>query len=133
MISICDTVWPRRSTDTAQGLKQTIENAQSLNNIPNDENHIRREYRASLRQFVRIMEGIRGRLSEASNKYGAKERGFGSHIKYLSNYLDRDRCTEILESCHNEIGNALGFLPDRWNLEEEEGKLIFLPTSDIHH
>ncbi|KAG8959012.1 hypothetical protein FRC00_002068, partial [Tulasnella sp. 408] len=112
-----DTVWPRRSTNTAQELIAIIENASSLKSIPKENPRLRAEYRVPLERFIAVMVNVQRKLEEASNTYGAKERRFRSKIKYLFTYIDRDKCTQVLESCRNDVENALAHLPDLWDVE----------------
>lgn len=57
------------------------------------------------------MDKVQQQLQEASDKYGAKERRFRSNIKHLFTYLDRSKCTQVLESCRNDVKDALASLP----------------------
>lgn len=56
------------------------------------------------------MESARRTLQEASNKYGAREKGFGTRVKYLFTHLDQNQCTEVLEACQNDVKDALAAL-----------------------
>ncbi|KAG8927230.1 hypothetical protein FRC01_007779 [Tulasnella sp. 417] len=116
-----DTVWPRRSTDMAHELIQVIENASSLKGIPKENLNIKAEHRASLERFVAVMVNVQPKLQEASDTYGAKKRRFRSRIKYLFTYLGRNKCTQVLESCQNEVQDALVSLPDNWAPELTTG------------
>ncbi|KAG9024220.1 hypothetical protein FS837_005444 [Tulasnella sp. UAMH 9824] len=119
-----DTVWPRRSTSTARELIAILENASSLKNIPKNNPHIEAEQLLLLEQFVAVMVSVRPKLQKASDTYGAKERTFRSKAKYLFTYLDRNKCTEVLESCRNEVNDALAALPDHWILENITGEMF---------
>lgn len=57
------------------------------------------------------MVNVQQKLQEASDKYGAKEIRFRSKIKSLFTYLDRNKCTQALESCRNDVQDALAALP----------------------
>ncbi|KAG8951747.1 hypothetical protein FRC04_005768 [Tulasnella sp. 424] len=117
------TRWPRRSTNAARDLLRIIENASSLENIPKEETQIRAEHRDFLEQFIRIMRSVQPRLQEASNTYGAKEGRFIRNMKKkIFHPMDRSKCTQVLESCRNDVTGALASLPDHWNHEAARGE-----------
>ncbi|KAG9041579.1 hypothetical protein FS837_012054, partial [Tulasnella sp. UAMH 9824] len=113
LLILKDTVWPRKSTDTAHELIRIIENASGLKGIPKDGYPFKAEHRDSLGRFI----AVQLKLGEASNTYGAEKKRFSRKIKHLFIHEDQDKCTQVLESCRNDIKNALASLPDRWNLE----------------
>ncbi|KAG8936761.1 hypothetical protein FRC00_007859 [Tulasnella sp. 408] len=106
-----DTIWPRRSANAALDLARVIGENQRLKNIPKDETHILAESRTSLERLLNTMETAKTNLQKASHKYGARERKLGSKFRYLFTYLDRNECTEILEACQKDVGDALAALP----------------------
>ncbi|KAG8957865.1 hypothetical protein FRC00_003410, partial [Tulasnella sp. 408] len=76
------------------------------------------------------MVNVQQKLEEASNTYGAKERRFRSKIKYLFTYTDRDKCTQALEACRNDVENALAYLPDIWDVEVAQAYKSMSPSFD---
>ncbi|KAG8917121.1 hypothetical protein FRC01_002657, partial [Tulasnella sp. 417] len=118
-----DTVWPRRSTDTARDLRRIIENASSLTNIPKDDHHIQIEHRASLEQLIAVLGGVRSKLQAASNTYGEKKKGFRGKVKQVLEYKERSKCNQVLESCRTEVKDALAPLPNVPTLGPVGGKI----------
>ncbi|KIO17083.1 hypothetical protein M407DRAFT_33261, partial [Tulasnella calospora MUT 4182] len=112
-----DTDWPRKSTDAADGLMTTIENALSLTNIPKDDLRIHAQHRTSLQQFITVMEGVQRKLEEASNAHGGKEKTSRQKITDFFASQKPNKCTEVLESCGNDVKGALATLPTQWNHE----------------
>ncbi|KAG8901701.1 hypothetical protein FRC00_005378, partial [Tulasnella sp. 408] len=75
------------------------------------------------------MDTAKTNLQKASHKYGARERRFGSKVKYFFTYLDRNECTEILEACQKDVGDALAALPEQWSAQAVGGENPEQPTN----
>ncbi|KAG8967742.1 hypothetical protein FRC05_001921 [Tulasnella sp. 425] len=80
----------------------------------------------------RVMRSVQPKLQEASNTYGAKEKEIFSNLgKVIFNPMNRSKCTQVLESCRNDVRNSLASLPHHWNYkpETEEDHLEAASTS----
>ncbi|KAG9034960.1 hypothetical protein FS837_002079, partial [Tulasnella sp. UAMH 9824] len=105
------TDWPRRSTNAAQGLATTIENASNLLNIPKDNSRIPAQHRTSLEKFIAEMGGIQRKLENASEERGKEKRSRLNKIAQVLTSQERDKCTKILEACAKHVEAALASLP----------------------
>ncbi|KAG9034098.1 hypothetical protein FS837_002289 [Tulasnella sp. UAMH 9824] len=70
------------------------------------------------------MVSVRPKLQKASDTYGEKKSGFRNKMKDM--FSPRNKCTQELESCRNEVDGALAALPDHWILETTIGEMFGL-------
>lgn len=57
------------------------------------------------------MGGIQRTLEEASEEHGGKEKRLRDKIAQVFTSQERDKCTEVLDSCATRVKAALASLP----------------------
>ncbi|KIO28034.1 hypothetical protein M407DRAFT_22795 [Tulasnella calospora MUT 4182] len=103
-----DTTWPPESIGAVQSFLQTMS---SFPELPAEGVPVKDD----TEKFILVLEGAHTTVKKASDKYGSKERGIRDGIKYSLSSLRPSKCTNILQTCQDDIGKALTMLRSRFN------------------
>ncbi|KAG8901596.1 hypothetical protein FRC00_006060, partial [Tulasnella sp. 408] len=96
------TIWPGKSAAVALEFLNTIKNTPNLRNIPERAAPFSPDLHKNVRQFIKVLEDVRGRLEIASLEYGAGKTGFSGSIKDAISW-GANRSSKILQSCREDV------------------------------
>ncbi|KAG9033065.1 hypothetical protein FS837_002553 [Tulasnella sp. UAMH 9824] len=101
-----DTTWPPRSQAAAQQLLQSINSSPYAQIVSDDNNDIPEDIREAVEQFTRVLKEVSTKLEKVASKYGVRKRGVRERIKYFLSMLRGGRCTQVLETCEDDVSKA---------------------------
>ncbi|KAG8914458.1 hypothetical protein FRC00_013490 [Tulasnella sp. 408] len=101
-----DTTWPPRSQAAAQQLLQSINNSPYAEIISDDNTHVPEDIREAVEQFTKVLKEVSTKLEKVASKYGVRKRGVRERIKYFVSMLRGGRCTQVLETCEDDVSKA---------------------------
>ncbi|KAG8941320.1 hypothetical protein FRC04_004600 [Tulasnella sp. 424] len=104
---IKNTAWTSNSSKAEESLLQTVD---SLANITENTAQLSAGEMAAMEELTRTLEDVRGRLKEASAKYGTEDSRKRDKIKNFWAHLDRDGGIQVLEACRTNIEAAVNRL-----------------------
>ncbi|KAG8899739.1 hypothetical protein FRC00_001007, partial [Tulasnella sp. 408] len=99
------TTWPGKSTAVAEDFLKAIKNTPDLRNFPEPAATSSSDLHNDGQQIIKALEDVRGRLTDASLKYGAVKEGFSGSIKEAISW-GATRSSKILQSCREDAENA---------------------------
>ncbi|KAG8925188.1 hypothetical protein FRC00_004245, partial [Tulasnella sp. 408] len=99
------TIWPGKSAVVAEDFLKAIKNTQDLRSFPEPTATSSSDLYNDGQQVIKVLEDVRGRLTGASLKYGARKEGFSGSIKEAISW-GATRSSRILQSCREDVENA---------------------------
>ncbi|KAG8914049.1 hypothetical protein FRC01_004247, partial [Tulasnella sp. 417] len=100
------TDWPPRSKAAAGDLLQAIKHSPFTQTLSEDTIGIPEDLRDALEQFTRVLQEVSTKLTKAASKYGTRRRGVRDRIKYYLAMLRGSRCTQVLQTCEDDVSKA---------------------------
>ncbi|KAG8935564.1 hypothetical protein FRC00_010896 [Tulasnella sp. 408] len=101
-----DTTWPPRSQAAAQQLLQSINKSPYAQIVSDDNSDVPEDIREAVEQFIRVLKEVSTKLEKVASKYGVRKRGVRERVKYFLSMLRGGRCTQVLETCEDEVSKA---------------------------
>ncbi|KAG9038748.1 hypothetical protein FS837_001166 [Tulasnella sp. UAMH 9824] len=123
---IKNTAWTSNSSKTQQRLLQAVDN---LENVPENTAHLSAGENTVMDDYMRALEHVRGRLEEASAKYGGRNAGKRDKFKHSWAHLDRSGGVQVLEACRSEVDAAVNRLRSHLKIQPAEGPTQNAPSS----
>ncbi|KAG9043715.1 hypothetical protein FS837_009221 [Tulasnella sp. UAMH 9824] len=116
---IKNTAWTSNSSKAQQSLLQAVDN---LEDIPENTAQLSAGENTAMEDYMRSLEHVRGRLEEASAKYGGRNAGKRDKFKHSWAHLDRSGGVQVLEACRTDIDTAVNRLRSHHKAQPAEGE-----------